>query len=41
MTQAQILTLADQHRTAHSTNGTGSPSQTDSGPGLMAMAAWQ
>jgi hypothetical protein len=40
MTQAQILTLADQHRAAHSSSGS-TPSQTDSGPGLMAMAAWQ
>lgn len=38
MTQAQLLTLAEQHKAAHSSG----PAQTvQSGPGLMAMAAMQ
>lgn len=37
MTQAQLITLADQHQAAHNTGG----STHDSGPGLLAMAAMQ
>lgn len=37
MTQAQLITLADQHQAAHNTGGT----STNSGPGLLAMAAMQ
>lgn len=36
MTQAQLITLADQHQAAHNTGGTQSH---ESGPGLMALAA--
>lgn len=38
MTQAQLLTLADQYQAAHQTGG---HPQTDTGPSLLAMAAMQ
>ncbi|MEU9198848.1 hypothetical protein [Streptomyces sp. NPDC048332] len=37
MTQAQLITLADQHQAAHNTGG--SHPQPESGPGLLALAA--
>lgn len=43
MTQAQLVTLADQHTAAHQSSGQPQPhAQSGSfGPGLMAMAAMQ
>jgi len=40
MTLCQLLTLADEYQAAHQTGGT-RPTPSDSGPGLLAMAAMQ
>ncbi|WTJ21611.1 hypothetical protein OG850_19560 [Streptomyces pseudovenezuelae] len=40
MTLCQLMTLADEHQAAHQTGGT-RPTPSDSGPGLLAMAAMQ
>ncbi|MGD1220005.1 hypothetical protein AB9Q10_16430 [Streptomyces krungchingensis] len=41
MTPAQLLTLADQHQSAHQSGGTRSEPAMQSGPGLLEMAALQ
>lgn len=41
MTQAQLVTLADQHKAANDSSGQPQTQNGSFGPGLMAMAAMQ
>jgi hypothetical protein len=41
MTLCQLMTLADEHQAAHQTGGDRPQQPTQSGPGLLAMAAMQ
>ena len=41
MTQAQLLTLAEQYQAAHQTGGHRPAAPSQSGPGLLEMAAMQ
>lgn len=41
MTLCQLMTLADEHQAANQSGGNRTKQATESGPGLLAMAAMQ